>query len=139
MSRQGAASGLVGTLVAIVGALAIGTGLAGIITTATIDLAAFGSFGAFVQLATPYAYAAAALLVVAGFAFIATGSGLRAGGAYIAGVLATSLLAVAGGAALVLADRLPIEALILPVRAAGVLLILPLLLLLVTAPPARRR
>jgi hypothetical protein len=132
-----AASG--GTLLAIVGALVIGAGLAGIITTATVDLAAFGSFAAFIELATPYTYAAGVALLVAGFSFVALGVALRDGRAYPAGLVATGVLALAGLVALLFADRLPLEPLVLIARGAGAILLLPVALLLLAYPgPARR-
>jgi hypothetical protein len=131
------------TLTAIVlglfGAVLAGFGAAGIYLTATVDLGAFGAFASFVVLATPYAYAAAAALILAGLLVMLTATRINRLRWYGGGLFLSLGFAAAGGVSLLLASRIPDASLGPIVQGVGVLLLLPTPLLLLATPDFRRR
>ena len=122
----------------LAGAIAAGAGLAGVILTSTVDLASFGPFASFVNLAVPYAYGAAAVLVTLGIATMVVANSLYAGRSYVAGLILSGLLGLAGAAAFLLADRLPVASLGEIVSGLSALCIIPLVTLLLASPYYRR-
>lgn len=122
----------------LAGALSAGAGIAGIVLTSTVDLAAFGPFAAFVDLAVPYAYGAAAILVTIGIVTMVVANSLYAGRSYVAGLVLSGLLALVGVAAILLGGRLPIAGLGDIAAGLGGLCFLPLAMLLLGAPYYRR-
>jgi hypothetical protein len=122
----------------LAGAATAGAGFAGVILTTTVDFNAFGAFASFVNLAVPYAYGAAAVLVTLGIATMVVANGLYAGHSYKAGLLLSGLLAAAGVAAFLLSGRLPVEWLGQLVSGLAVCCALPFLSLLLASPFYRR-
>jgi hypothetical protein len=122
----------------LAGAVAAGAGFAGVILTSTVDFASFGPFAAFVDLAVPYAYGAAAVLITLGLVTMVVANSLYAGRAYVAGLILSGLLGLAGAAAFLLSDRLPVAGLGDIVAGLAGLCILPLATLLLAFPYYRR-
>jgi hypothetical protein len=122
----------------LAGAFTAGAGIAGIVLTSTVDFAAFGPFAAFVNLAVPYAYGAAAILATIGIVTMIVANNLYAGRSYVAGLVLSGLLALTGVAAILFGGRLPISGLGDIASGLGGLCFLPLVMLLLGAPYYRR-
>ena len=130
---------LAAIVLGLFGAVLAGFGAAGVYLTVGVDLEAFGAFASFVVLATPYAYAAAAALILAGLLVMFTATRINRLRWYGGGLFLSLGFAAVGAAALLFASRVPDASLAPIVQGVGVLLLLPTPLLLLATPDFRRR